>query len=265
MKIYQNRVASESTSQIEIDKNDEHIIQITQDLEQPSRVAIVTGGNRGIGYEVCKELSKADCRVVLTSRNEVDGNKAIDSLHHHDNITYHKLDVTDIKDISRLRDWFLKTYERIDILVNNAGVYLDEGVSVFEVDEKIVHETMAANFYGAFRMCRAFVPIMKQNGYGRIVNISSGYGAMNEMASYHAAYRISKASLNALTLIMADELRGSKIKVNAVCPGWVNTDMGGKMAPISSQNAAKDIVHFALVDETGPTGGFFRYKKAIQW
>jgi NAD(P)-dependent dehydrogenase (short-subunit alcohol dehydrogenase family) len=234
-------------------------------LEQLKRVAIVTGGNRGIGYEVCKELSKADCRVVLTSRNEEDGKKALDSLDDHDNVVYHKLDVTDIKDISRLRQWILKMYGRVDILVNNAGIYLDDGVSVFEVDEKIVHETMAANFYGAFRMCRSFVPLMKQNGYGRIVNISSGYGAMNEMAGYQASYRISKASLNALTLIMADELTDSNIKVNAVCPGWVNTDMGGNMAPTNSQAAARDIVHFALVDATGPSGGFFRFKKAIQW
>lgn len=234
-------------------------------MEQLKRVAIVTGGNRGIGYEVCKELSRADCLVVLTSRNEEDGKKALDSLDDHDNVVYHKLDVTDIKDISRLRQWILKMYGRVDILVNNAGIYLDDGVSVFEVDEKIVQETMAANFYGAFRMCRSFVPLMKQNGYGRIVNISSGYGAMNEMAGYQAAYRISKASLNALTLIMADELRDSNIKVNAVCPGWVNTDMGGYMAPTSSQTAARDIVHFALVDAAGPSGGFFRFKKAIQW
>src|SRR6185503_17946490 len=135
-------------------------------MEQISRVAIVTGGNRGIGYEVCTELSKSGCSVVLTSRNEMDGKNAIVSLHDHD-ITYYKLDVTDIKDISHLRDWILKTYGRLDILINNAGIYLDEGVSVFEVDEKIIHETLAINFYGVFRMCKAFVPIMKQNGYGR--------------------------------------------------------------------------------------------------
>ena len=231
---------------------------------EPGGVAIVTGGNRGIGYEVCKELSNSGCKVVLTSRNEVDGKNAT-ALLNNENITYHKLDVTDIKDISYLRDWILKTYGRLDILINNAGIYLDEGVSVFEVDEKIIEETLAVNFYGAFQMCKAFVPIMKQNGYGRIVNISSGYGAMNEMAGYQAAYRISKASLNALTLIMADELRDVNIKVNAVCPGWVSTAMGGKMAPKSPHMAAMDIVHFALVDAKGPTGRFFRYKKEIEW
>jgi NAD(P)-dependent dehydrogenase (short-subunit alcohol dehydrogenase family) len=231
---------------------------------ESSRVAIVTGGNRGIGYEVCKELSKSGCKVVLTSRNEMDGKNAIATLNS-DNIAYHRLDVTNIKDISFLRDWILKTYGRVDILINNAGIYLDEGVSVFDLDEKIISETLAVNFYGAFQMCKAFVPFMKQNRYGRIVNISSGYGAMNEMAGYQAAYRISKASLNALTLIMADELRDVNIKVNAVCPGWVSTAMGGKMAPTSPHMAATDIVHFALVGAKGPTGKFFRYKRAIQW
>lgn len=228
-------------------------------------VAIVTGGNRGIGHEICKELSKADCNVVLTNRNEEEGRQAIAKLHHHDKVAYRRLDVTDSKDIEILRDWILKTYGRVDILINNAGVYLDEGVSVFDVDENIMQDTIAVNFYGAFHMCRAFVPIMRQNGYGRIVNVSSGYGAMSEMGGYVAAYRISKAALNALTLIMANELRDGNIKVNAVCPGWVRTDMGGGMAPISPEAAAKDIVHFALVDAKGPTGGFFRHKKPIQW
>jgi NAD(P)-dependent dehydrogenase (short-subunit alcohol dehydrogenase family) len=234
-------------------------------LNPDRHVAIVTGGNRGIGHEICKELSRAGCNVVLTSRNEEEGRRAVAKLHLHDNVAYRRLDVTDSKDIAFLRDWILKTYGRVDILINNAGVYLDEGVSVFDVDENIMQDTIAVNFYGAFHMCRAFVPIMRQNGYGRIVNVSSGYGAMSEMGGYVAAYRISKAALNALTLIMANELRDGNIKVNAICPGWVRTDMGGGTAPISPEAAAKDIVHFALVDAKGPTGGFFRHKKPIQW
>lgn len=234
-------------------------------MEQSRHVAIVTGGNRGIGYEICKELSGAGCRVVLTSRNEQDGRQAVAQLYAHDNIAYHRLDVTDSEDIASLQNWILKTYGRVDILINNAGVYLDGGVSVFDVDEKIIQETLEVNLYGAFNMCKAFVPIMRQNGYGRIVNISSGYGAMNKMAGYESAYRISKAALNALTLIMADELRDGSIKVNAVCPGWVNTEIGGKLAPLSPEIAARDIVHFALIDANGPSGRFFRYKKPIQW
>lgn len=228
-------------------------------------VAIVTGGNRGIGFEICKELCRVGCLVVLTSRNEEGGRLAVDKLDHDVDVAYRKLDVTDSKDISSLRDWILETYGRVDILINNAGVYLDEGVSVFDVDEKIMQDTLAVNFYGAFRMCRAFVPIMRQNGYGRIVNVSSGYGAISEMSGYVSAYRISKIALNALTLIMADELKDENIKINAVCPGWVHTDMGGDMAPISPGRAAKDIVHFALIDAKGPTGSFFRNKRPIQW
>jgi NAD(P)-dependent dehydrogenase (short-subunit alcohol dehydrogenase family) len=234
-------------------------------LNPDRHVAIVTGGNRGIGHEICKELSRAGCNVVLTSRNEEEARRAVSKLYPRDNVVIRRLDVTDSKDIASLRDWILKTYGRVDILINNAGVYLDEGVSVFDLDENIMHDTLAVNFYGAFHMCRAFVPIMRQNGYGRIVNVSSGYGAMSEMGGYVAAYRISKAALNALTLIMANELRDGNIKVNAVCPGWVRTDMGGGMAPISPEAAAKDIVHFALVDANGPTGSFFRHKKPIQW
>ena len=228
-------------------------------------VAIVTGGNRGIGFEICKELCKVGCLVVLTSRNEEAGRQAMDNLDHYGDVVYRRLDVTNSKDISGLRDWILKTYGIVDILINNAGVYLDEGVSVFDVDEKIMQDTLAVNFYGAFHMCRAFVPIMRQNGYGRIVNVSSGYGAISEMSGYVAAYRISKVALNALTLIMANELKDENIKINAVCPGWVHTDMGGDMAPISPDRAAKDIVHFALVDGKGPTGSFFRNNKPIQW
>ena len=100
------------------------------------------------------------------------------------NIVNHRLDVTDNKDIATLRDWILKIYGRVDILINNAGIYLDEGISVFNVDENIVNYTLTVNFYGAFNICRTLVPIMRQNGYGRIVNISSGYGAMSEMAGY---------------------------------------------------------------------------------
>ena len=228
-------------------------------------IALVTGGNRGIGYETCKELARVGCHVVLTSRSRIDGQDAVAKLDAGDNIVFHKLDVTDTGEIEELRDWVVDTYGRLDILINNAGVYLDEGVSLFEVEEKVMRDTLEVNFYGAFHLCRSFVPIMRKNGYGRIVNVSSGYGAMSEMGGQVAAYRISKAALNTLTLIMAHELRDSNIKVNAVCPSWVSTEMGGSTAPVTPEAAAIDIVHFAMLEKTGPTGGFFRFKKPIPW
>lgn len=229
------------------------------------RIALVTGGNRGIGYETCRELAIAGCHVILTCRSDVDGRNAVSRLNSGDKIVFRKLDVTDTRDIESLCDWIVDTYGRLDILINNAGVYLDEGVSVFDVKEKTMRDTLEVNFYGAFHLCRVFVPIMRKSGFGRIINVSSGYGTMSEMGGHVAAYRISKAALNALTLIMAHELIDSNIKVNAVCPSWVSTEMGGSMAPISPNAAAKDIVYFAMLNDTGPTGGFFRYKKQIPW
>jgi NAD(P)-dependent dehydrogenase (short-subunit alcohol dehydrogenase family) len=234
-------------------------------MSEERYIAIVTGGNRGIGYEICKELARVGCKVVLTCRNDAEGRRALSKLNSGDKIVFHKLDVTDTNEIELLRNWIVATYGRLDILINNAGVYLDEGVSVFDVDEKIMRDTLEVNFYGAFHMCRAFVPLMRKNGFGRIVNVSSGYGAMSEMGEKVAAYRISKVALNALTLIMAQELRDSNIKVNAVCPSWVSTEMGGTMAPVTPEAAAKDIVHFAILGESGRSGGFFRYKKPIPW
>lgn len=208
-------------------------------MSEERYIAIVTGGNRGIGYEICKELAHVGCHVVLTCRNEVEGRRALSKLDSGDKIVFHKLDVTDTKEIKLLCDWIVATYGRLDILINNAGVYLDEGVSVFDVDENIMRDTLEVNFYGAFHMCRAFVPLMQKNRYGRIVNVSSGYGAMSEMGGKVAAYRISKAALNALTLIMAQELRDSNIKVNAVCPSWVSTEMGGNMTPRNSRRCCQ--------------------------
>ncbi|HEY7108133.1 MAG TPA: SDR family oxidoreductase [Nitrososphaeraceae archaeon] len=228
-------------------------------------VALVTGGNRGIGYATCNELLQLGCQVVLTSRNKTSGRNAVARLDAGDNVAFHKLDVTNVEEIEELYDWIVNRYRRLDILINNAAVYLDEGISLFNLEEKTMRDTLETNFYGAFHLCRVFIPLMSKNEYGRIVNISSGYGAMNEMAGNTAAYRISKAALNALTLIMAHELKDTNIKVNAVCPSWVSTDMGGSSAPVTPEEAAKDIVHFAIIDETGPSGGFFRYKKPIPW
>jgi NAD(P)-dependent dehydrogenase (short-subunit alcohol dehydrogenase family) len=233
-----------------------------------SHVALVTGANRGIGYEICGSLARQGYNVILTSRVPAEGLQAVEKLTSDSataRILFHKLDITDEQSINDIYDWIVKYYGRLDILVNNAGIYLDEGRNVFDIDENVLRQTMEVNFYGAFRMCRKFVPLMKENGFGRIVNVSSGYGAMSEMAGYTAAYRISKASLNALTLIMADELRSTSIKVNAICPGWVSTNMGGSMAPISPRSAAEDIAHFAVINASGPTGGFFRFRKKIEW
>jgi NAD(P)-dependent dehydrogenase (short-subunit alcohol dehydrogenase family) len=231
-----------------------------------TKIALVTGGNRGIGFETCHQLGRQGVHILLTSRNRDKGEIAAKKLRQEGyDISYYQLDVTDVAGVAALREVVEQQFGRLDILVNNAGVYLDEGRSIFDVSLDDIRLTMEINFYGPLHLCRAFVPLMKQSGYGRVVNVSSGYGAITEMGGRTAAYRISKTALNALTRIVADEVRGYSIKVNAVCPGWVRTDMGGPAAPHSVAEGADTVVWLATLPDDGPTNGFFRDRRPISW
>jgi len=233
---------------------------------RPQRIALVTGANRGIGFETCRQLAGAGLRVILTSRDPAKGRRAADLLRREGkDVAWEPLDVTDSKSVKRLLDAVRRGFGRLDVLVNNAAVYLDEDVSVFEVDDATVRATLETNFYGPLAMCRAFVPLMQAQGYGRVVNVSSRAGQLSDMTGGTAAYKVSKAALNALTRIVADEVRPANIKVNAVCPGWVRTKMGGPRAPRSPEQGAETIVWLATLPDRGPTGGFFRDRKAIAW
>ncbi|TAK05980.1 MAG: SDR family oxidoreductase [Candidatus Manganitrophaceae bacterium] len=230
------------------------------------RIVLVTGGNRGIGFEVCRQLSRKGMRVVLTSRNGVDGEKAAEILLREGlQVAPRPLDVTDPQQIKAIRSFIEKEFGQLDVLVNNAGVYLDEGVSLFDVPVETVRETMEVNFYAPLAICRAFIPLMLRNGYGRVVNVSSGAGQLEEMDGGTAAYKISKVALNALTRIVASEVSGQNIKVNSICPGWVRTRMGGPAAPRTVEQGADGIVWAATLPDDGPTGGFFRDRKPIPW
>jgi len=230
------------------------------------QVAIVTGANRGIGFETCRQLSQQGIRTILTSRDESKGQAAVRNLlDEGGDIIYHQLDVTDLGSISRLLTFVDENFDQLDILVNNAGIFLDRSTSVFDLPLEILQETMDTNFVGALNMCQAFVPLMRKNGYGRIVNVSSGMGSITSMDGHSAAYKLSKATLNALTRIMADELKDDHILVNTMAPGWVRTDMGGPSAPRSLAQGADTITWLATLPEDGPTGGFFEDRQLIQW
>jgi len=235
-----------------------------------TRIALVTGANRGIGLEILKQLSRAGLMAVLCSRDVEKGREAAAKLASEGlEPPVVALDVTDGASIKAAVQEIVGLFGRIDVLVNNAGI-LREGVtaeeaSVLDVSPELAMETYATNTIGPLRLIQAVVPIMRQADYGRIVNISSGAGQLAEMGAGYPAYRMSKAALNALTRITAAELGPAPIKVNAMCPGWVRTDMGGPNATRSVEQGAETAVWLATLPDTGPTGGYFRDKATIPW
>jgi NAD(P)-dependent dehydrogenase (short-subunit alcohol dehydrogenase family) len=227
------------------------------------RVALVSGGNRGIGLEVGRQLSERGITVVIGSRDEARGRAAAEGLE--GNVVPHQLDVADAESVDRMAAFLEDEFGRLDILVNNAAISNDEGQRGVDADLDRVKESMEANLFGAWRLCEAAIPLMQRNGYGRIVNVSTGLAALEDMGGGSPGYRVSKTALNALTCILASELRGSGILVNAVNPGWVQTDMGGSGATRSVEEGADALVWAATLPNSGPTGGFFRDRQPVPW
>lgn len=230
------------------------------------RTAIVTGANRGIGYEICRQLADEGFRVILTSRDKLKGEQAVYALRTLSrDIVYHQLDVTDEASVTTLRDFVKREYGIIEVLVNNAAILLDEGKRLLDEDLSLVRQTMETNYYGALLMCRAFIPLMKEANYGRVVNISSEAGSLAGMDGYAPAYSTSKTALNAMTRIIASELQGFNIKINSMCPGWVRTEMGTASAPRSAEKGAQGAIWLATLPNEGPNGGFFQDEKPLRW
>jgi NAD(P)-dependent dehydrogenase (short-subunit alcohol dehydrogenase family) len=231
-----------------------------------TRIALVTGGNKGLGYETCRQLAASGVNVVLTARNESRGLRAVASLQAQRlNVIFHPLDVTNDGSVRALRDYMAGTHGGCDILVNNAGISLrGSGRSVLTTSVSDFEQTLNTNFYGALRLCQALVPMMQKRRYGRVVNISSGMGQLSEMEDGWAGYRVSKTALNALTRMVATAA-GDGVLVNSVCPGWVRTDMGGPDATRGVQKGAETVVWLALLPDDGPNGGFFRDRQPIPW
>jgi NAD(P)-dependent dehydrogenase (short-subunit alcohol dehydrogenase family) len=186
-------------------------------MMEDGRVALVSGANRGIGREIVRQLTERDIMTILGSRDEEKGRAAAEGMY--GDVRVRQLDVTDEKGIVQLARDIEEEFGRLDVLVNNAGISIDRGQHGVDADLDVVRESLEMNLFGAWRLCEAFVPLMQRNRYGRIVNVSSGMGALNDMGGGSPAYRVSKTSLNALTRILAAELRGTGILVNSVCPG----------------------------------------------
>jgi NAD(P)-dependent dehydrogenase (short-subunit alcohol dehydrogenase family) len=233
-----------------------------------AKVAVVTGANRGIGFEIARQLARqAGIRVVLTARDEIKATTAAGKLHAEGlEADARALDVTSDTSVKALSGWIEKQHGRCDILVNNAGVMLDpRGSRVLDSKAQTYRDTLETNLLGPLRLIQALAPLMKKNRYGRIVNLSSGQGQLADMGVGTPAYRVSKTALNALTRTLAADLQGSGVLVNAMCPGWVKTDMGGPSAPRTVEQGAETAIWLATLPDGGPAGGFFRDRKAIPW
>ncbi len=227
------------------------------------RIAVVTGANRGIGFEICRQLAHLGMKVILTARDEEKGREAARMLQNDSlDVVFHVLDVTKEESIQRLAEWLERTFTRVDILVNNAGIFVDRHSTALQPDIGKIKKTMETNVYGPLRLCKALVPIMRKNNFGRIIDVSSGMGAFSRMTTGEPGYRISKTALNVVTKLLGNELLGTNITVNSMSPGGVRTDMnphGGRSVEESADTAVW------LATECTTTGKFFSDRKEIDW
>lgn len=227
--------------------------------------ALITGATRGIGYAVAHQLAQAGQRILLTGRDRDTAARAAQVIQADTGgeVLPQKLDVADAESCRALLDALRQSGEKIDILINNAGIFPDFGAGFFDVDEATIRAEMEVHFFGAWRLTRELLPGMLARGHGRIVNLTSGYGTSG-MGTGMTAYRAAKAAVNALAQIAAAEARGD-VKVNAVDPGWVASDMGGEQAPRTPAEAAADVVHAATLGADGPNGVLLRHQRPADW
>lgn len=231
-----------------------------------THTALVTGGNRGLGLEVCRQLAHLGHRVLLGARSIGSATDAAGEWRRAGlDVTAVTLDITRSDDIAAVRSLADRQFGGVDILVNNAAILLSEDASILDVGKEEMATTFEINVYAQLAMCQAFIPSMLSRGYGRVVNVSSQAGQLKGMGTYAPSYSISKTALNAVTKILAETVRGGGVLVNAVNPGWVRTDMGGPAAPRSVQEGADTIVWAATLPDDGPTGAFLSDKRRIDW
>ena len=235
------------------------------------RIAVVTGANRGLGLETARQLAQHGFHVILTARNIQTGAAALRTLQGEKlPAELRKLDVNSTDDAQALARYIKESHGRVDVLVNNAGILTetasDLGVrssNPLKVSPVTVMEHFNTNTLGAVRLIQALIPLMSEGA--RIVNVSTGMAALNNMGSDHLGYRVSKTALNAVTRVFAQELAARRIAVNSADPGWVRTDMGGAGATHSVEKGAETIVWLASAPEATESGFFWRDKRKIPW
>jgi NAD(P)-dependent dehydrogenase (short-subunit alcohol dehydrogenase family) len=228
------------------------------------RVVLVTGANRGIGRELARQLALGGDTVILTARELAKAEQTAAALPGRERVLARRLEVTDPATIAQVAADLDRRYGRLDVLVNNAAIHYDTWQQASAADLQIVREALEVNLLGAWQTSLTLLPLLRASGHGRIVNVSSEAGSLASMDGGTPAYSVSKAALNALTRMLAGELRRDRILVNAVCPGWVATDMGGPGGRPVAEGAASVLWAVDLPDG-GPTGGFYRDGHPLPW
>ena len=228
-------------------------------------MAVETGASRGIGLEVVRQLARDGFRAILGARDSAKGAAAAERLRAEGlEGEARQLDVSDPGSVAAFGAALERDHDRLDVLVNNAAIDYDTWQRGVDADLDVVREAMETNLLGAWRTTQACLPLLRRSASARIVNVSSGAGALTDMGGGTPAYRVSKTALNALTRILAAELRRDRILVNSVCPGWVATDMGGPGGrPVEAGGAS--VMWAVRLDDDGPSGGFFRDGRRIDW
>lgn len=234
------------------------------DANQPAKLALVTGGNRGIGFAICQGLLQAGFEVILAARSLDKAKAAIDQLQS-SQVYPLVLDVADDHSIAHAVTEVQSQFSQIDVLINNAGIYPDEGVNILTINRDLLDRTMNTNTFGPIRTVQAFLPLLEKASAARVINVSSGYGALDGLSAGVPSYCLSKLALNGATIMLAEALQSSGIAVFAMCPGWVRTDMGGAAAPRTPQQGADTAIWLATEASPQFSGKFFRDRQEISY
>ncbi|MHC5748096.1 MAG: SDR family NAD(P)-dependent oxidoreductase [Nostoc sp.] len=225
--------------------------------------ALVTGGNRGIGFAIAQGLLAKGYSIIITSRSLDNAKLASQKLQ--PKVIPLELDVTNDRSIDEAVKTLHQKISRLDVLINNAGVYPDKDVNILTIDRELLDSTMNANTFGAIRMVQAFLPLLEKSPDARVVNVSSGYGALEGLSYDVPSYCLSKLALNGATIMLAQALYSKRIVVNSICPGWVKTDMGGSSAPRTPAEGADTAIWLATHAPRNISGKFLRDRKVISF
>jgi NAD(P)-dependent dehydrogenase (short-subunit alcohol dehydrogenase family) len=225
--------------------------------------ALVTGGNRGIGFAIAQGLLAKGYSIIITSRSFDNAKLAAQKLQ--PKVIPLELDVTNDRSIDQAVKTLHQKIDRLDVLINNAGVYLDKDLNILTISRELLDSTMNANTFGAIRMVQALLPLLEKSPDARVINVSSGYGALEDLSYDVPSYCLSKLALNGATIMLAQALQSFGIVVNCICPGWVKTDMGGSSAPRTPEQGADTAIWLATDAPRNISGKFLRDLKVISF